>query len=131
MTDTQDQWAQVEIFGHRQHWGRILEVERFGATLIRIDIPTEDAEIFESVFYGGGAIFSVTPCTEEAARAWAERQRKWNAPKPISRLPPPDSQNELRDDSDLRRVFDDDDDEDEEEISEFADQSTIVDDPGM
>ena len=90
MTNPQEEWAQVEVFGHRQHWGRIAEVERFGAKMLRIDVPTGDAGGFESVFYGGAAIFSVTPCTEEAAQAWAERHRRWNAPKPISRLPPPE-----------------------------------------
>ena len=34
-----EMWAQVEIFGHRRHYGRISEVERFGAKLLRVDVP--------------------------------------------------------------------------------------------
>lgn len=88
-------WACVEIFGHRKHYGRIAEVDRFGTKMLRVDVPTQppapliEDESFETFFYGGGAIFSVTPMTEEAARAWAERER----PKPyraLDRLPAPD-----------------------------------------
>ncbi len=40
------EYAIVEIMGHRKLAGRILEVERFGAKLLRIDIPT-DADFFD------------------------------------------------------------------------------------
>jgi hypothetical protein len=33
------EWMLVEIFGHRTHWGRGIEVERFGAKMLRIDVP--------------------------------------------------------------------------------------------
>lgn len=82
-------WACVEIFGHRRHYGRISEVERFGAKMIRIDVPSAEPATFDTFFYGGAAIFSVTPCTEESARSWAERMR----PKPYMprrELPPPE-----------------------------------------
>lgn len=57
------EYAIVEIFGHRKLAGRIMEVERFGAKLLRIDIPTEGdfAKGFTSQFYGGSSIFSLTP----------------------------------------------------------------------
>jgi hypothetical protein len=68
------EWMLVEIFGHRSHWGRGIEVERFGAKMLRIDVPqvewsTPTAEKPEpeliatgwvSHFYGGSAIFSNT-----------------------------------------------------------------------
>lgn len=59
-----DEFAVIEIFGHRRHAGRILEVERFGAKLLRIDIPKEGdfALGYTSHFYGGASIFSMTPC---------------------------------------------------------------------
>ena len=44
--------------------------------MIRIDIPTEDFAIFESVCYGGAAIFSLTPCTEDAADIWDDLHRQ-------------------------------------------------------
>lgn len=59
-----DEYAIVEIFGHRRHAGRIAEVDRFGARLLRIDIPTDCK--FDNVntthFYGGSSIFSLSPC---------------------------------------------------------------------
>ena len=90
-------WALCEIFGHRRHYGKIREVERFGTKMLRVDVPVgppaapllgED-ERFETFMYGGGAIFSLTPMTEEAARKWAEAERP-KPYRPLDRLPPPD-----------------------------------------
>lgn len=86
MSDTPlpaEEWARVEIFGHRQHVGRIAEVERFGAKMLRIDVPTHDPAVFATHFYGGSSIFSITPTTEEAAREWVERY----TPRPITPVP--------------------------------------------
>lgn len=89
-------WACVEIFGHRKHYGRISEVERFGTKMLRVDVPTADAaplfgeaEAFETFLYGGGSIFSLTPMTEEAARKWAEHDRP-TPYQPLRQLPSPD-----------------------------------------
>ena len=70
-----DEWAMVEIFGHRRHVGRITEVERFGTKMLRIDEPTGSDGGFQSHFYGGGSIFSIRLMTESAARAWMARYR--------------------------------------------------------
>lgn len=64
------EWAVVEVMGHRRHAGRTREVERFGAKMIRVDIPTKgdpDAHGWTTHFYPGSALFSFTPCTREAA----------------------------------------------------------------
>lgn len=89
-------WACVEIFGHRKHYGRVREVERFGTKMLRIDVPSLAAapllgeeERFDTFFYGGASIFSFTPMTEEAARQWADRDRP-RSTKPLDRLPPPE-----------------------------------------
>ena len=67
------EWAIVEIMGHRRHAGRIREVERLGVKMIRIDVPkpTGDADVkaeaiveWETVFYPGTALFSLTPSDE-------------------------------------------------------------------
>lgn len=71
-----EQWALVEIFGHRSHMGRLVEVERFGAKLMRVDVPTADPNVFETHYYGGSAIFSIRPMTEEAVRKSVARQRE-------------------------------------------------------
>lgn len=82
-------WALVEIFGHRQHYGRVTEVERFGTKMMRVDVPLAEPDQFETFFYGGGSIFSITPMTEEAARKWAEKSRP-RPFRPLDRLPAPD-----------------------------------------
>lgn len=64
------EWVLLEIFGHRRHFGFLTEIGRFGSKLARIDEyrPGEDTPA-ATHYYGGGAIFSVTPVTEETARA--------------------------------------------------------------
>lgn len=81
-----DEYAIVEIMGHRKHVGRIREVARFGATMLQVDVPTEGdfTKGFVSHFYGGAAIFGVTPTDMEMVR-------RANQPRePYGRyLPPP------------------------------------------
>lgn len=65
------EFAHVEVFGHQSHWGRCREVEKFGAKLLRIDIPAVDGATgkvteWATRFYGGSWIFSFSPCTEAA-----------------------------------------------------------------
>lgn len=78
------EWAIVEVFGHRRHAGRAREEERFGAKMLRIDVPTVaiigvdlsaeaggGSETSSAVtgwtthWYGGSSIFSYT-LTDEA-----------------------------------------------------------------
>src|SRR6185437_2024728 len=60
-------WARVEIFGHRRHYGRISEIERFGAKMMQVEIPVEgkiDGR-WETILYAGGSIFSLSSSTQE------------------------------------------------------------------
>lgn len=54
------EWAIVEVFGHRRHAGRTREEERFGAKMLRIDIPVDGdpTKGWTTHFYGGSSIFS-------------------------------------------------------------------------
>ncbi|MER8387252.1 hypothetical protein NKH14_17345 [Mesorhizobium sp. M1380] len=95
------EWMLVEIFGHRTHWGRGIEVERFGAKMLRIDVPeiewstpSEEKPAPEPLvkgwvthFYGGSAIFSNTLTDERTVLLR-------NAPyaKPALYLAPPDDE---------------------------------------
>lgn len=64
-----EEWGIVEMFGHICRAGRISEVERFGATMMRLDIPDADGGGFRATqFIGGGALFRVTPTDEATAR---------------------------------------------------------------
>jgi hypothetical protein len=83
-TDDGFEWAIVEIFGHRQHAGRTREEERFGAKMLRVDVPKlewngeEDGKRRAAVtgwathYYGGSAIFSFS-LTDEATVMKANR----------------------------------------------------------
>lgn len=89
------EWAILELMGHRKLAGLVTEQELGGAKLIRIDVPGEDG-VIATQFYGGGAIYCLTPVTEELAR----RVAKGNQPAPVTRweLPAPDVQTKpLRD----------------------------------
>lgn len=89
------EWALVEIFGHRSHAGRAREEERFGAKMLRIDIPVNgDAEAngWRTHYYGGSSIFSFT-LTDEAT---VMRQNRPFAPP--SRVALPAAVDELGDD---------------------------------
>jgi hypothetical protein len=63
-------WAIVSLFGHTQLAGRVSEVQRFGETLALVEVPLEDGS-FRREYVGGKAIFRVSECTEEVARAAA------------------------------------------------------------
>lgn len=67
-----EQWAVVEIMGHRQRAGRISDVQRFGIAMMQIEIPTDDEGGFRVEYYSGGSIFAFRECTEEQARAIAK-----------------------------------------------------------
>ncbi len=57
------EWAICEIMGHRTHAGRCREEERFGAKMLRVDIPIKgdpEANGWETHWYGGSSIFSYT-----------------------------------------------------------------------
>lgn len=86
------EWAIVEIFGHRRLAGRAREEERFGAKMLRIDVPQKgdpDAHGWVSHYYGGSSLFSYTP-TDEATALRANRP--YDAPSRYA-LAAPDDEN--------------------------------------
>lgn len=68
-------YALIEIFGHRQHYGEIRDVEIAGGKLLEVrDVDTEKVHM-----YGSAAIFSLTPLTQgeiEAHIADTKRRRE-------------------------------------------------------
>ena len=68
-------YAMVEIFGHRQHWAEIRDVEIAGGRLLEVrDVDTQKVHL-----YGSAAIFSLTMLTAEeidAHRTDVKRRRK-------------------------------------------------------
>ena len=65
-------WAIVELMGHRRMAGKISEATIAGAPLLRIDVPKADGDgTFATQFYGGSAIYCITPTSEEMAKVVA------------------------------------------------------------
>ncbi len=60
------EYAIVEIFGHVTLVGRIEEVERFGTKMLAIQ-PIYQKALLPPVYYGGSAIYGLTPCTAATA----------------------------------------------------------------
>ena len=77
-----EEWAIVELMGHRSLAGRIQEVTRFGAQMLRVDRPFDDGS-WSTTFHGGVSIYQVTPCTEAVAR---ETLRYASDPRPVAPL---------------------------------------------
>jgi len=85
-----DSWAVVELFGHQQIAGRVTEASIGGCSFLRVDVPDQPAIPASEVhtwdhgqpatpaytrYFGQGAIYAMSPCTEEAARHVAARIR--------------------------------------------------------
>lgn len=87
MDDTDNKfegWAILELMGHRRLAGYITTQEVAGHAFLRIDVPTDPPA---TQLYSGGAVYCITPATEETARKAANLGRV----APVSRweLPPP------------------------------------------
>lgn len=66
-------WAIVELMGHRRIAGMVSEQSIGGASMVRVDVPETSNQPAFTQFYGGQALYCLTPTTEEIARAVAER----------------------------------------------------------
>lgn len=60
-------WAIVELFGHQQIAGRISEQAIGGASFVRVDVPDLLGAQPFTKFYGGAAIYAITPTDEQTA----------------------------------------------------------------
>jgi hypothetical protein len=83
------QWAILELMGHRRLAGLVSEVEIFGSKMCRVDVYHGQAqEAMTTQFYGGSAIYCMTPITEEVARQFTINNKPqpiavWDLPKPV------------------------------------------------
>ena len=81
MSGTIDGWAILELMGHRRLGGQVSEAMIAGASFIRIDVPGHGVDPVATQFYAPGAVYCITPTTEETARAVAITNR----PAPVQR----------------------------------------------
>lgn len=63
-----DSWALVELFGRQRIVGKVTEETIGGASFIRVDVPASDGNAAFTRFYGGAAIYCISPVSEEIAR---------------------------------------------------------------
>jgi hypothetical protein len=75
-----DEWAILELMGHRRLAGKVTDAVIGGGAFIRIDIPTKDKSKITQ-FYSPGSVYCISPCTEEIATQVAIRSE----PEPVSR----------------------------------------------
>ena len=82
-------WALVELMGRRQTAGQVAEVEMAGTKLVRVDTPGPNGDPIATQFYGGSAIYCLTPCSEQVARRFLD-SRPYNLPPAIELVLPVD-----------------------------------------
>lgn len=68
-------YAIVELMGHNTIAGYVTEQSIAGVAMLRVDVPNVgDQETFTK-FVSGGAIYGITPTTQEIAERAAQRLR--------------------------------------------------------
>ena len=75
-------WAIVELMGRRKTAGMVTTAEVAGAKLLRVDTPGENGAFVATQYYGGAAIYCLTPSTEETVHALLAR-RPYSLPQPV------------------------------------------------
>lgn len=71
-----EEWAVVEIMGHKKFAGKVTEQAVGGASFVRIDVPeislpSGDVLPAFTKLFGAASIYCISPCTEETARLFA------------------------------------------------------------
>jgi hypothetical protein len=60
-------WAIVELFGHQKIAGMCSEQALAGTNMLRVDVPAINGQQPFTRFFGGGAIYAITPTDQETA----------------------------------------------------------------
>lgn len=69
------QWAIVELMGHKVVAGYVTEETHYGNPLLRVDVPETQTYPKFTQYYGGSAIYCITPVSEEVANLTAESSK--------------------------------------------------------
>ncbi len=62
-----EEWALVELMGRQRIVGRVTEQTIAGATMLRVDVPDAEGNTQLTRFYGGGAIYAISPVSRDLA----------------------------------------------------------------
>jgi hypothetical protein len=79
-TNAFEEWAILELMGHRRLAGKVTDAVIGGGAFIRIDIPTKDGRKITQ-FYSPGSVYCISPTTQEIATQVAINSQ----PEPVSR----------------------------------------------
>jgi len=99
-----DQWALVEVMGHKRFAGQVTEHVIAGQGFIRISVPEVEGQPKWTKFLGVGSIYAITPVEEQVARHLAANLREapieaWQLPA-RPRLAVRDANDDGEDDAD-------------------------------
>jgi hypothetical protein len=81
--DAFESWAFVELFGHMRIAGKVSESTIGGCSFVRLDVPATTGKPGYTRYLGNGAIYSITPCSEEYARLAAHTIERYRDPIPV------------------------------------------------
>ncbi len=76
----EETWAIVDLFGHQRLAGLVSEATIGGGSFIRVDVPGVEGHEPFTRYFGGAAIYSISPCTEAVAKAIV----KVTNPRPVT-----------------------------------------------
>src|SRR5690554_3458311 len=95
---TFEAWCVIELFGHQKIAGLVTEAVIGGCNLIRVDVPECGDQPAYTRYFGQGAIYSITPVSEEIARSALDAIR----PRPVSpyMLPQPENSDDVWEEDD-------------------------------
>ena len=65
-----ESWAYVELFGHSRLVGKVSEATIGGCSFLRLDVPEVKGNPAFTKYYGNGAVYAMTPLSEEAAQEY-------------------------------------------------------------
>lgn len=80
-----EQWAIVEVMGHRRFAGMVSEQTIGGSSFVRVDVPEIEGTPAFTKFFGSGSIYCISPVSEAIARGLAAKWRE--APISVYDLP--------------------------------------------
>jgi len=86
-----EEWAILELMGHRRMAGKITDAVIGGGAFLRIDVPSEDGK-FSTQYYSPASVYCITPTSEEIARTVAKQSQpapvnRWEFPQLAERQP--------------------------------------------
>ena len=81
-------WAIIEVMGHNEYAGFVSSENIAGAAMLRVDVPETSKYAAFTKYLSTSAIYGISPCSEETARARAESQQatpfaSWNVEQQV------------------------------------------------